>query len=77
MHPGDQFEAFRELAETRGWGAEEIAARFGVTAHVVKQRLRFISVSTKPAAGHISVLCQGLACWSMQKSYGLRRRVWF
>ena len=25
--------AFRELAEHRGWGAEEIAARFGVTAH--------------------------------------------
>ena len=47
MHPSDQFEAFRELAETRGWGAEEIAARFGVTAHVVKQRLRLGAVSPK------------------------------
>lgn len=47
MHPGDQFEAFRELAENRGWGAEEIAARFGVTAHVVKQRLRLGAVSPK------------------------------
>ncbi|HRN83171.1 MAG TPA: ParB/Srx family N-terminal domain-containing protein [Hyphomicrobium sp.] len=47
MHPADQFEAFRELAETRGWGAEEIAARFGVTAHVVKQRLRLGAVSPK------------------------------
>jgi len=26
LHPADQFEAFRELAEHRGWGAEEIAA---------------------------------------------------
>ncbi len=47
MHPADQFEAFRELADTRGWGAEEIAARFGVTAHVVKQRLRLGAVSPK------------------------------
>ncbi|MFI0849014.1 ParB/RepB/Spo0J family partition protein [Mesorhizobium sp. IMUNJ 23232] len=47
MHPADQFEAFRELAENRGLGAEEIAARFGVTAHVVKQRLRLGAVSPK------------------------------
>ncbi|OOO17798.1 ParB/RepB/Spo0J family partition protein [Rhizobium sophoriradicis] len=43
----DQVEAFRTLAENRGWGAEEIAARFGVTAHVVKQRLRLGAVSPK------------------------------
>lgn len=47
MHPADQFEAFRELAGHRGWGAEEIAARFGVTAHVVKQRLRLGAVNPK------------------------------
>jgi ParB family chromosome partitioning protein len=47
MHPADQFEAFRELAENRGSGAEEIAARFGVTAHVVTQRLRLGAVSPK------------------------------
>lgn len=45
MHPADQFEAFRMLAEDRGWGVEEIAARFGVTAHVVKQRMRLGAVS--------------------------------
>ncbi len=39
-HPADQFEAFKKLAEERGFGAEEIAARFGVTPHVVWQRLR-------------------------------------
>jgi ParB family chromosome partitioning protein len=47
MHPADEFEAFRELADNRGWGAEEIAARFGVSAHVVKQRLRLGAVSPK------------------------------
>ncbi|CAN7699696.1 ParB/RepB/Spo0J family partition protein [Mesorhizobium sp. LjRoot246] len=47
MHPADQSEAFRELHEERGWGAEEIAARFGITAHVVRQRLRLGAVSPK------------------------------
>lgn len=47
LSPADEFERFRELAETRGWGAEEIAARFGVTAHVVKQRMRLGAVSPK------------------------------
>ena len=47
LHPADEYERFRELAEDRGWGAEEIAARFGVTAHVVKQRLRLGAVSPK------------------------------
>jgi ParB family chromosome partitioning protein len=45
LHPADEFERFRELSENRGWGAEEIAARFGVSAHVVKQRLRLGAVS--------------------------------
>nr|WP_313635084.1 ParB N-terminal domain-containing protein [Brevundimonas diminuta] len=40
MHPADQFEAFRKLAEEKGYGPEEIGARFGVSAHVVRQRLR-------------------------------------
>ncbi|MDR6955996.1 ParB family chromosome partitioning protein [Ancylobacter sp. 3268] len=47
MSPADQFERFRELSERKGWGAEEIAARFGVSAHVVKQRLRLGAVSPK------------------------------
>lgn len=47
MHPADQFERFRELADGKGWGAEEIGARFGVSASVVKQRLRLGAVSPK------------------------------
>ncbi|WP_316398243.1 ParB/RepB/Spo0J family partition protein [Bradyrhizobium sp. 33ap4] len=47
MHPADEFEAFRKLADERGLGVEEIAARFGVTAHVVRQRLRLGAVSPK------------------------------
>ncbi|EJN13519.1 putative transcriptional regulator [Bradyrhizobium sp. YR681] len=47
MHPADQFEAFKKLADERGFGAEEIAARFGVTPNVVHQRLRLGAISPK------------------------------
>ncbi len=40
MHPADQFEAFKRLADEKGYGPEEIGARGGVSAHVVRQRLR-------------------------------------
>lgn len=44
MHPADQFEAFAALHEC-GTGIEDIAARFGVPAHTVRQRLRLAGVS--------------------------------
>ncbi|MPZ37156.1 MAG: chromosome partitioning protein ParB [Rhizobiales bacterium] len=47
LHPADEFERFRELAEDRGWGAEEIGARFGRTPQFVRQRLRLGAVSPK------------------------------
>lgn len=45
MHPADQFEAFRDLAQSRGWSAEEIGARFGVSPALVRRRLRLGAVS--------------------------------
>jgi len=45
MHPDDQFEAFRGLIEDKGLSIEEVAARFGVTPSVVKQRLKLANVS--------------------------------
>jgi ParB family transcriptional regulator, chromosome partitioning protein len=47
MHPADQFEAFKKLADERGFSVEEIAARFGVTPHVVRQRLRLGAISPR------------------------------
>jgi len=44
MHPADQFEAFRLLID-KGAPVEDIAARFGVTATVVAQRLKLARVS--------------------------------
>lgn len=45
MHPADEFGAFRRLSEERGLSAEEVGARFGVGAQVVRQRLRLGAVS--------------------------------
>jgi ParB family transcriptional regulator, chromosome partitioning protein len=45
MHPADQFEAFLELHRDHGMNAEDITARFGVTAAVVKQRLKLAAIS--------------------------------
>jgi ParB family transcriptional regulator, chromosome partitioning protein len=45
MHPADQFEAFQKLNEQDGLGIEEIAARFGITPAVVKQRFKLAAVS--------------------------------
>jgi len=44
MHSADQFDAFKALAD-QGMGVADIAARFGVSALIVKQRLKLASVS--------------------------------
>lgn len=45
MHPADQYEAFAKLHNEQGMAAEDIAARFGVTPTVVKQRMKLGAVS--------------------------------
>ena len=52
MHPADQFEAFRDLAETKSWSAEEIGARFGVSPALVRRRMRLGAVSPKLMAAY-------------------------
>ena len=51
MHPADEFEAFKRLADA-GQGAETIAARFGVIPNVVRQRLKLAVVSPKLIAAY-------------------------
>ena len=52
MHPADQFEAFQRLAVEKGYGPEEIGTRFGVSAHVVRQRLRLGSAAPELMAAY-------------------------
>ena len=44
LHPADEFEAFKELQD-KGLGADSIAARFGTTPRLVKERLKLGAVS--------------------------------
>jgi len=39
MHPADEFQAFRDLTQG-GMPAADVAARFGVSETVVRQRLK-------------------------------------
>ncbi|MFB9948925.1 ParB/RepB/Spo0J family partition protein [Rhizobium puerariae] len=43
----DMVEAFLQLSQDRGWSAADIAVRFGVSEHVVRQRLKLGAVSPK------------------------------
>ena len=46
MHPADQFDGFKAMADA-GKGPEEIAARFGTTPATVRQRLKLAAVSPR------------------------------
>lgn len=47
MHPDDQCDAFRALIDEKGIPVEDVAARFGVTPVLVRQRLRLAGVSPR------------------------------
>ncbi|CAN5376908.1 hypothetical protein BH09PSE3_BH09PSE3_26150 [soil metagenome] len=47
LHPADEYERFHELSVSKGWGAEEIGARFGRSPDFVKRRLRLGAVSPR------------------------------
>jgi ParB family transcriptional regulator, chromosome partitioning protein len=51
MHPADEFDAFKALIES-GVPVADVAARFGVTEAVVKQRLKLASVSPSLIAAY-------------------------
>jgi ParB family transcriptional regulator, chromosome partitioning protein len=77
MHPADQFEAFKKLADG-GKGEEEIAARFGVTPHVVRQRLKLAVVSPKLIAayrkGEMSLDC--LMAFTVSDDHRQQEKAW-
>ena len=77
MHPADQFEAFKKLADD-GKGEEEIAARFGVTPHIVRQRLKLAVVSPKLIAayrkGAMTLDC--LMAFTVADDHRTQEKVW-
>jgi ParB family chromosome partitioning protein len=78
MHPADQYEAFAKLHSEEGMSAEDIAARFGVTAAVVRQRLKLGAVSPKLRAlyrkGDMNL--DQLSAFAITEDHERQERVW-
>lgn len=78
MHPADQYEAFAKLHGEEGMSAEDIAARFGVTAAVVRQRLKLGAVSPKLRdlyrKGEMSL--DQLSAFAITEDHERQERVW-
>ena len=78
MHPADQYEAFAKLHNEEGMGAEDIAARFGVTQTVVKQRLKLGAVSPKLMALYRKdeMSLDQLSAFAITEDHEKQERVW-
>ena len=78
MHPADQYEAFAKLHAQEGQSAEDIAARFGVTPAVVRQRLRLGAVS--PVLMNFyregEMTLEQLMAFTITDDHALQERVW-
>jgi ParB family chromosome partitioning protein len=78
MHPADQYEAFAKLHAEQGLSAKEIGARFGVSAAVVKERLKLGAVSPKL----IKLYREGkmnldqLSAFTITDDHAAQERVW-
>lgn len=78
MHPADQFEAFARLHRDHGLGPKEIAARFGITTTVVRQRLKLAAVSgglmQRYRDGELTL--EQLMAFAITDDHGLQEQVW-
>ncbi len=78
MHPADQYEAFAKLHDERGMSAEDIAARFGVTPAVVRQRLKLGAVSPKLMKAYRGdeLSLDQLSAFAITDDHKKQERVW-
>jgi ParB family transcriptional regulator, chromosome partitioning protein len=78
MHPADQYEAFAKLHNEQDLAAEDIAARFGVTPAVVRQRLKLAAVSPKLIQvyrdGKMSL--EELTAFTITDDHAKQERIW-
>jgi ParB family chromosome partitioning protein len=77
LHPLDQFRAFQTLRD-KGLGEEEIAARFFVSAAVVKQRLKLAAVSPKllDVYAQDGMTLEQLMAFTVTGDHARQERVW-
>jgi ParB family transcriptional regulator, chromosome partitioning protein len=78
MHPADQYEAFAKLHDEQGMTADDIAARFGLTPAVVRQRLKLGAVS--PALLRVyrdgGMNLEQLMAFTITDDHAAQERVW-
>ncbi len=77
MHPADEFEAFKALIEN-GTPPADVAARFGVTETVVKQRMKLANVSPKLIAAYRKgkMTLQHVMAFAATDDHAAQERVW-
>ena len=77
LHPLDQFRAFQTLRE-KGRGEEEIAAAFGVTAAVVRQRLKLAAVSPRLLNAYAAdaMTLDQLMAFAISDNHSRQEQVW-
>lgn len=77
LHPVDQFRAFQTLID-KGLTEEEIAARFFVSATVVKQRLRLAAVSPKLLDLYVDeeMTLEQLMAFTVTTDHARQEQVW-
>ena len=77
MHPADEFDAFKKMID-EGAGLEEVAARFGLAATAVRQRLKLANVSpalmTLYRAGEINL--DQMMAMAVTDDHAAQERVW-
>ncbi|MDQ2803043.1 MAG: ParB/RepB/Spo0J family partition protein, partial [Pseudomonadota bacterium] len=79
VHVADQVEAFAALHRGGdGLGVEEIAARFGISAHTVRQRLRLAAVSPVliQAYRDEALTLEHLIAFAVTENRAAQERVW-
>jgi ParB family chromosome partitioning protein len=77
MHPANEFEAFKALIEA-GTPPADVAARFGVTETVVRQRMRLANVSPKLIAAYRKgkMTLQHIMAFAVTDDHDAQERIW-
>lgn len=77
MHPADEFDAFKALIES-GMPPADVAARFGVTESVVKQRLKLANVCPSLIAAYRKgkMTLQHIMAFTVTDDHEAQERVW-
>jgi len=78
LHPADQFDAFAKLRKD-GLPPEDIAARFGLTATVVQQRLKLAAVSPRLMAVYRTgdMTLEQMMAFTLTDEHSAQEAVWF